>query len=195
VEPAAWEHVEGDVFRFRPARSSYYQLFLDGLPVQRARTTGRPLVRPPLGPLQWALFDAHVYFQVERNRWPSSYALTGSHHRVGITLYEVRNVVIRNLTVQGFQLDGVNAHDKAAGCRFVQLTTRGNGRSGISVGGASRVRVEACLSGNNAAAQLRTEGHSHTAVVDTDLVPNSAPRWVVAGGTLWVDGRKIEREP
>ena len=31
--------------------------------------------------------------------------------QVGVTLYEVRHVIVRDLVIQGFQLDGVNAHD------------------------------------------------------------------------------------
>ena len=59
---------------------------------------------------------------------------------MGITLYEVRNVVIRDLIVQGFQLDGINAHDGVFDALLKKVTCRGNARSGICVGGASRVR-------------------------------------------------------
>lgn len=68
---------------------------------------------------------------------------------VGITLYQVLNVEIQDLVVQGYQLDGVNAHDSAFNVKLVGLTCRGNGRSGISIGGALRVELEACLVGNN----------------------------------------------
>jgi hypothetical protein len=105
---------------------------------------------------------------------------------VGITLYEVRHVVIRDLIVQGFQLDGINAHDGVFGASFIGVTCRGNARSGISVGGASRVRVEGCVVGNNGAAQVRTEGYSHTRVINSHLLDNTAPPVVREGGTVHV---------
>ena len=50
---------------------------------------------------------------------------------VGITLYKVRDVAIGDLTVQGFQLDGINAFDGAFDIQLSGVTCRGNGRSGI----------------------------------------------------------------
>jgi hypothetical protein len=94
--------------------------------------------------------------------------------------------VVENLIVQGFQLDGVNVHDNVFAARLLEITSRGNGRSGISVGGASRVQIEACLLGNNGAAQLRTEGHSVTTLKNNDLIDTNplAPAVVSDGGTI-----------
>jgi hypothetical protein len=107
---------------------------------------------------------------------------------VGITLYEARNIVISDLVVQGFQLDGLNAHDSVFDATLVGLTCRGNGRSGISVGGASRVKIIACLVGDNGAAQVRTEGFSHTDILNCDLVESpNAPAVVRDGGLVSVN--------
>ncbi len=86
--------------------------------------------------------------------------------------------------IQGFQLDGVNAHDGVRETTLSALNCRGNGRSGISVGGASRVRIDACLVGNNGTAQVRTEGFSHTQLIGCDLLDNTAPRIVREGGRV-----------
>ena len=95
-----------------------------------------------------------MYFRTEPNRLPQSYDLSYTARQVGITLYEVRHVIVRDLVIQGFQLDGVNAHDGVRDTALVGLNCRGNVRSGISIGGASRVRLDSCLVGNNGAAQL-----------------------------------------
>ena len=102
-------------------------------------------------------------------------------------MYEVRHVIINDLVVQGFQLDGVNAHDSAFDVSLNGLTCRGNGRSGISIGGASRVTLEACLVGNNGAAQVRTEGQSHTRIVNCNLLDNTAPALQRDGGKVTVE--------
>jgi hypothetical protein len=99
------------------------------------------------------------------------------------------------LIVQGFQLDGINAHDGVFGATLLRVTCRGNARSGISVGGACQVRIEASLIGNNGTAQLRTEGKSHTHMVACDLLDNTAPPIVREGGEVIVDeGDPDERE-
>jgi hypothetical protein len=169
-----WEHFRGDVFRFRPARLSYQLLFLDGKPaLQRPPSDGHQL--PNLQPLEWSLFDRYVYFRVQKDSLPHQYKLSHAVLPAGLTLYQVRHVVISDLVIQGFQLDGVNAADGVFDAVLVGLTCRGNGRSGVSVGGASRVRMEACLVGNNGAAQLRVEGWSKTEIVRCNLLDNTAP--------------------
>jgi hypothetical protein len=181
VPDDAWEHFRGEILRFRPKLLSHQQLFHNGVPLSR-RAVERDYEVPALQPLEWCLMDGYIFFRPEENRLPQSYALRCAGDRVGITLYEVRNVVISDLVVQGFQLDGINAHDSAFDVALVGLICRGNGRSGISVGGASRVLVQACMVGNNGAAQIRTEGPSHTRIVNSDLIDDpQAPALVRHG--------------
>ncbi len=181
-----WKHVEGQVFKFRPPKTSSQVLFMDGKPLDR-QFVDRAAGFPKLKPLEWCLFDRYVYFCVEGDKLPSQYDLTHTSLPVGITLYEARHIVISDLVVQGFQLDGINAHDSVFDATLVGLTCRGNGRSGISVGGASRVRVIACLVGNNGAAQVRTEGFSHTEILNCDLIEGvNAPGLVREGGLVSV---------
>ena len=47
--------------------------------------------------------------------------------QVGVTLYEVRHVIVRDLVIQGFQLDGVNAHDGVRETTLSALNCRGKG--------------------------------------------------------------------
>jgi hypothetical protein len=186
VPASAWSFYEGSVFRFRPPRTSFQQLYLDGKPATR-RTISQLEEIKELQPSEWCLFDRHIYFSVDVDRLPQSYNLSYADLPVGITMYEVRLVVVRDLVIQGFQLDGVNAHDGVFDGTLEGLNCRGNGRSGISVGGASRVKVESCLVGNNGAAQVRTEGYSRTHLVGCDLLDNTAPRIVRDGGTIKED--------
>jgi hypothetical protein len=186
VPASAWKHVRDGVFRYRPPKMSYQVLYLDGKPARRvAISPGGGL--PELAPLQWCLYQRYLYFRTESNRLPGHYDLTHTGLPVGLTLYEVRHVVVNDLVVQGFQMDGVNAHDSVFDASLVGLTCRGNGRSGISIGGASRVELVACLVGDNGAAQVRTEGYSHTRIRNCDLVETSAPALVREGGEVFVD--------
>jgi len=194
VPGTAWEHYRGDVFRFRPRRMNYQQLFIDDIPATRRRVEGDKMQLPPLEPRQWCQIDGYIYFRVEKDKLPRQYNLTHAGHSVGITLYKVDNVIVQNLIVQGYRLDGVNAHDGAFRCRLVDVTARGNGRSGVSIGGASRVSLERCVVGNNGAAQVRTEGYSKTEITGCDLIDNTAPPIVHEGGSITVDGEKWKPE-
>lgn len=184
VPRGAWEHVGREVYRFSPPRKSFQLLFLDGKPAARVAVAGGELRLPDLQPRQWCLFQRDVYFRTEPGRIPDSYDLEYCALQVGITLYEVRNVVIQDLIVQGFQLDGINAHDGVSDAWLLRLTCRGNARSGLSVGGASRVNVSQCLLGSNGEAQLRTEGYSQTRISSSQLVDNTAPPVQSDGGSV-----------
>jgi hypothetical protein len=180
----AWQPVGQGIWRFSPRYKSHQLLFLDGRPAERVLVEPGELTLPTLEPLQWCLFDRHIYFRPEQGKAPGEYALDHSALTVGITLHDVRRVTISDLTIQGFQLDGINAHDNVFGATLDGLTCRGNARSGISVGGASRVRIQQCVVGNNGAAQLRTEGHCVVQLVDCQLLDNTAPAIVREGGRI-----------
>ncbi len=185
VPTGVWRHAGDRVYRFRPSRMAYHNLFLEGKPVTRQRAA-RGELRPQLNPLEWCLYDRHVYFRPEEGRTPHTYALSHTTLPVGITLYETRHVVISDLTVQGFQLDGIQAHDSVFDATLVGLTCRGNGRSGVAINGASRVTLVACLIGDNGVAQVHADGYSHTRIINCDLLPKSAPAIVRRGGEVLV---------
>ncbi|MFT7642023.1 MAG: hypothetical protein ACI9G1_003779 [Pirellulaceae bacterium] len=187
VPSTAWEGVASDVFRYRPHMKAFALLYLNGLPGEEVKVKKGAEARPKLGEKQWCLFRGHVYFRVEAEKTLGQYNIEHTTLPVGLTLYDVDKVIIVNLIVQGFQLDGINAHDNVFDTRMIGLVSRGNGRSGVSVGGASRVRLEACLIGNNGQAQLRTEGFSRTQVINCDLLENPAPKILQEGGKVFVE--------
>jgi hypothetical protein len=133
-----------------------------------------------------------VYFCVDPLKLPEDYALTYAQRRVGITLFHVDGVRILNLTVEGFQLDGINAYNSARDVLLSQVTCRGNGRSGVSVGGASSVSIESCLLGDNGVVQLLTQPLSETRVQNSGLLSLTGPGWVDEGGRVFVEGKRVE---
>lgn len=180
-----WQSMGQGLFRVRPAGLSYQQLFLDDRPAARRKLTPSGSL-PKLAPRQWYMHAGHIYFRVEKGKIPLDYHLSYSSLSVGITLYDVRNVLIEDLVIQGYQLDGINAVDNAFEVSLVGMNCRGNGRCGISIGGASRVSIGASLIGNNGTAQVRTEGWSHTKIINCDLLANTAPAVVREGGEVLV---------
>ena len=188
VPQGAWRSHFGAVLAFDPPRKSAQQLFQNGRPLVR-----RPIVSaegrlPQLAPLEWCLHRGTIYFCAEDGVLPDDAGLSYASLPVGITLYHVHDVIITNLTVQGFQLDGVNAHDGVLRCRLAEVTMRGNGRSGLTVAGSSKLELNACVIGDNGAAQVRTEALGLASIVGSHLIDTTAPAVVKRGGIVFLDG-------
>ena len=169
-----WKHYRANTFFFKAPTSGFQQLFYKNLPLERREIQSKHSL-PNLKPLQWCMKNGNIYFCTEPAKAPSQYRLRVAKHRVGITLYKVTNVKITGLTIQGYQLDGVNAHDGVYQCQIDQVISRGNGRSGFSIGGSSQVTLQKCLAGSNGTAQLRTEGWSTVKLEQSELSGDFAP--------------------
>jgi len=192
VPPEAWKHYRGKIFRFSPTRMGTQQLFLDDRPAARVPVAHSTTEPPELQPKQWCWIAGRIYFCVEKTKLPDDYRLSCADESIGVTMFHVDHVVVEKLTVQGFQLDGISLHNSARNVSLQEVTCRGNGRSGVAVGGASMVDLDNSLLGNNGRAQLLTLPYSETHLHGTHLLSNTAPAWVDEGGRVYLDNRRIE---
>lgn len=168
--PRDWELIAPDLFRFRPQDAAFQQIFLNARPATFEEHNVQSVAK--LQPKAWSLIDGNVYFKTEANQLPDAYNLSHAYHQVGITLYRVEHVSIENLIVQGYWQDGINAHDNVWNSQLVGVTSRGNGRSGVSVGGCSRVQIQSCLLGDNLQSQLRTETVAKVELLGSSVLDN-----------------------
>jgi hypothetical protein len=180
----AWRPMGGDVFAFEPSRLGYQQLFVDGRPAVRRPTTPSDVRPPGLAAREWCLSGGKILFAVEPGRLPVDHELACSFFASGITLYHVRGVVIRNLVIQGFQVDGVAASDGVRDARLENVTARANGRSGVSVAGASMIELADCLLEGNGDSQLRSEDFGQTYLRASRLIGDTAPAVAAFGGRV-----------
>ena len=185
----AWRQYNGDVFRFAPPRLAYQELFLDRRPAPRRLYDAASGKLPALEPQEWCLAGSCIYFRVDKDRLPSDYHLSYAAQQTGVTLYRVHDVAIFDLVVQGFQQDGINAHDGVRHALLAGLNCRGNGRCGIAVTNASQVDISGCLLGDNGSAQLLLEGYAEVHLTNCDLLDNTAPPFIRRGGRLFIDGQ------
>ena len=192
VNPRSWERYAGDIYRFMPELKSHQQLYMDGKPADRVWSELDAYL-PDLEVNQWALVDGWIYFRADKDRLPTEYDLRYCKHQTGITLYEVNHVVIEGLVVQGFQLDGINAHEDVRNSGVRNCKIRGNGRSGLSVGGASRFRKDDSLVGSNGSSQIRTEGYCSLKIQDCRLLESerTGPAIDRKGGRILIDGNEF----
>lgn len=194
--PGAWRYERGNIFSFRPRRLAYQQLFQNEQPLRRIRGTDFTELVPPLAPLQWALLSDRIAFGVEEGRLPEDYGLRHAGLQTGITLYNTEFVRIENLVIQGFQQDGINAHELVRHCELVGVECRANGRSGISVGGVSRVEIKKSNCYDNGSAQLRVEGQGRVTAngSDFDQQDTDVPWLDLRGGRATVDGVEYQTQ-
>jgi hypothetical protein len=143
VPETAWQQVGSDLWRLKPYRKGHYQLILDGKAVSEVkRPAGTTWTEvPEMPPGSWCAFKGAMYFQAERLAEPESMRFGLARHSCGITLYGVNNVVIDNLTIQHFRIDGVNANDHAKDVVLQRVVLTENGRAGLTVAGTSLVAV------------------------------------------------------
>jgi hypothetical protein len=191
VQPEEWENYRGPVFRFRPPHLAYQQLFINDRPVPRLIPAPLADQPPKLEPLQWCLHGGYIYFCVEPLKLPENYRLTYAAQRVGITLFHVERVCISDLTVQGFQLDGINLYNSAQDVMLERVTCRGNGRCGLTVGGASLAHVGSSLFGNNGIEQVLVMPWSELHLRQTELLSNTGPGLVNQGRRVYLDGKPV----
>lgn len=192
IDPNAWEPYDGNVFWFRPSRMSYQQFYIDGRPAAQVTVPSWEKRPPKLEKLEWCSVGGVIFFCVEQSKLPGDYNLSCADAQTGITLYHVDNVLIDDLTVQGFQLDGVNLANTARGVILSNVMCRGNGRGGVVIGGASVVDIRGCSLGNNGVAQLLTLPNSTTQVHDSLLLGNTAPGWVDRGGRVTINDESVQ---
>lgn len=185
IPAAAWEHFSGDVFAYQPARLGYQQLFLAGRPAVRHPVAKEAVQPPPLAPLEWCLWRGRILLRVEEGRLPDVYQASCCGLQTGVTLYYVHNLLIRDLVVQGFAVDGIAVHDVVSDTRLERVTSRDNGMSGISVRGASWLELDECKLLGNGHSQLRVEDFARCWLYRCDLSPGSAPAVQQSGGEFF----------
>lgn len=180
----AWSPLSDDVFTCRPARLGQQQLFLDGR-AARQRPAVRESANPPtLAPLEWCFWRGQILFKVEPGRMPGDYLPACCGLQTGITLYYVNDVLIRDLVVRGFNVDGVAVHDVVSETRLERVSSQDNGLAGFSVRGASWVELDACSAAGNGQAQLRIEDFARVWAFGCRFLPETAPAVRREGGEL-----------
>ena len=158
-------------------------------PLPLSQSTAYP---PRSAPGQWCVLEGAIYFAVDQGKLPHDYQLSYAAQQTGITLYQVQGVVIRNLTIQGFQADGVSA---AVGSREVLLenvTCTANGQSGVCVRGGAQVAISACKLFGNGECQLLTLPHGETHIFASELTNDTARGWLDQGGRTYLGSKRIE---
>jgi hypothetical protein len=158
VDPAAWIKISPGLWRMTPWRKGTYLLLDEGapLPEQPRLRNLSGLAEMPEG--RWTAYRGSIYLRLPELDAPADHALGLAWEPVGLSLYKVEYVVIRDLTFQHFQVDGVNVHDLCANVVLDNVRSLENARAGVTVAGSSAVTLRNCeLAGNGRASLLILE--------------------------------------
>jgi hypothetical protein len=135
----AWGNRGTDLWAFKPWNKGHVFLLHNWQVVPEFRTAGGEVSPADVPGEQWYADGGIVYFKSAPQQIFRPEGFRFAHHGVGLTLYEVHDVAIRNVTFRHFRIDGVNAHDRCQNILLDNVTVTGNGRSGLAVGGDSNV--------------------------------------------------------
>lgn len=162
-----WEHAANGVFRFHipltGTELSFFRMIAPDHSLRYVVASGDENNFPPLAPNEWTRIGDLVYFVPEPGKNPASskdYRFVYTAFRTGITLLNVRHIRIHDLTIQGFQVDGIAAFNNAREVVLDNVVCRQNGRAGLSIGGASQIAAGYCTFHENGNDSIHSQPYS-----------------------------------
>ena len=172
VPPDAWLPIDRDLWRLDPPKKGWFQLVRGDVAVPEvAAKDDAPMPVPKPG--HWAAWRGAIYYRGLPDEVPGNEPYRIASREAGVFLYGVRHVIVRGLRVRHFRLDGVNAHDQAYLTHIQNVVSEANGRSGIFVGGSSRIAVRGGGTRGNrrASVLLREQASADLRDVSLDTEP------------------------
>jgi hypothetical protein len=193
IPPQAWSLYRGRIWKMTPFRKGHYQLLLSHAALPEVSCPRSARSPPKLEPGQWCVWNGTMYFHAldQIGGSPLDLPLAFAYDSVGLTLYDVRHVLVRDITFRHFRQDGVNAHDLA---KYVILDTvklLENGRTGLTVAGSSLVGVKDSALGGNRVAQLLNSERAQTELINSVLDDRPGERLRIDGGHVLIDGDEV----
>lgn len=169
VPSHAWKEVEGRLWKMTPWRKGHYQLVLDGNPVpeQASQAGTEGLQELPEG--HWSAVGGSIYYRGAAGEDPRERPFRFARDSVGLTLYGVRGVTIRNLSLRHFRLDGISLPNDCRDVLLENVRASANARAGLFAGGSSQVFVRGAEISDNREHQVLISGLAVVRLVDSEL--------------------------
>lgn len=192
---AAWKPLGKGVWKFTPYRKAFYQLVSGDRAVPEFEVAAGSATLPAIPAGQWAGWHGSIYYHVLPATPGASddAPLAFAAEEVGITLLDVDDVVIHDLELRHFRLDGVNVHDRCKNIVLDHVKLIENGRAGLAVGGTSLVGIkDSEISGNRVAQVLNSE-FAQTEILSTKIATTAGIPIRKTGGHVLIEGEDVEQ--
>jgi len=187
----AWQPLPEGVWRFRPYRKAFYQLVSAGQALPEVPAPASATTRPALAEGSWCVWRGAIYYRLQSNAAGQAVdpdvPIDFAAEEVGITLLDVDDVVIHNLELRHFRLDGVNVHDRCQNIILDHVRLIENGRAGLAVGGSSLVGIKDSEVAGNRVTQILNTEVAQTELLNTQLGANVGTAITRKGGHVLVD--------
>ncbi len=141
ISASSWQDEGDNLWRITPIRKGHYQLLREETPVPEADCPDTLAGLPNVPPGHWCASRGRIYYRAPVGEDPREETFQLANDDVGLTLQDVHDVWVRDVTFQNFRLDGINAADRCQNVLLENITCRGNGRAGLAVGGSSHVHL------------------------------------------------------
>jgi hypothetical protein len=187
----AWQPLGDGLWRFRPHRKAFYQLVTNGHAVREMNVMPGAKSPPALGEGTWCAWHGMIYYRLYTTAGSQSVdpdaPLEFAAEEVGITLLDVDDVLIRNLELRHFRLDGVNVHDRCQNIILDHVKLTENGRAGLAVGGSSLVGIKDSEVAGNRVTQILSTEVAQTELLNTQIGSGVGAAITRKGGHVLVD--------
>jgi hypothetical protein len=193
----AWRYMGDEVWRFTPRRKAFYQLISDDKALPEHPCPPRAASLPEIPAGHWCAWRGSIYYRAlpGRSQTQNDPPLWFAAEEVGITLLDVEAVVIHNLELRHFRLDGVNAHDRCTHVILDSVRLIENGRAGLAVGGSSTVGIKDSTVEGNRVAQILNAEVAQTEVLTSQLGAAPGVPFRIRGGHVLVDNEEVFETP
>jgi len=193
----AWQYVGDEVWRFTPRRKAFYQLISDDKALPEHPSPPRAVTLPEIPAGHWCAWRGSIYYRAlpGRSQTQNDPPLWFAAEEVGITLLDVQEVMIHNLELRHFRLDGINAHDRCTRVILDSVRLFENGRTGLAVGGSSSVGIKDSKVEGNRVAQILNAEVAQTEVLTSQLGQAPGVPIRIRGGHVLVDNEEVFETP
>lgn len=164
---SSWRNLGADIWKLNPERKQFFQLLRNGRIVSEWQPDESGFSGLPEG--HWCAWKGAIYYRTFRGELLQDATYAIARQQVGLTLYGVKHVLVRDVKFQHFRLDGINAHDRCEDVVLENVTVLENGRAGIAVGGVSSVEIVASQLLGNRIHSLLVAEEAEVNVVDCQL--------------------------
>ena len=155
VPHGGWQKEGPKLWKLTLTRKGYYRLLRDGRPLPESFLAGCCTdPRPLLEPGKWVAWGGSLYFRQDGDDAPEDQAFSFAADQTGISLHQVSNVLITNVTLQHFRFDGIHAQGLCDGIVLENVNALENGRAGVVSSGASRITISGGKIAGNGRHQL-----------------------------------------
>lgn len=173
IHPDSWVELGNNLWRITPRRKGWYQLVDEGAALPRVELSPEPGTLPTVPVDSWGAAGGAIYYRSRVDDDPRWHEFELAEEGTGLTLHDVHDVVISDLTLRHFRIDGINAHDRCENVQLVNVVCQENGRAGLAIGGTCNLTLTDCrLTGNAQYSLLLTElGEATLTGTDYDVAP------------------------